>query len=87
MKCVFAFGKQTETIFFAEFVQANSAIRAIFQAVNGGVRKNGKCVDESLFHACVVKMEELLQLAVESTYQLQLMASLLIRRIMVCTYP
>jgi hypothetical protein len=65
---MFTFRKQPETIFFTEFVQANGAICAIFQATDGTVTKHRKRVDESLLHACIVEMEEMLQLAVESTY-------------------
>jgi hypothetical protein len=68
MKGMIALGEKTETIIFTEFVQANGAIRAIFQASDRAVSEDRKSVDESLFHSWVVEMEELLQLAMDSTY-------------------
>jgi hypothetical protein len=54
MKGVIALGEKTETIIFTKFVQANGAIRAIFQASDRTVSEDGKCVNESLFHSCVM---------------------------------
>jgi hypothetical protein len=51
MKGMIALGEKTETIIFTEFVQANGAIRAIFQASDRAVSEDRKCVDESLFHS------------------------------------
>jgi hypothetical protein len=60
MKTVFAFGEESETIFFAEFAQANRTICSIFEAADSAIQEHGERVDEGLVDARVMQLEEVL---------------------------
>ena len=62
-----AFGQEPQAILCFELAQADRTVRAFFQAfLHRVVEEDGQGVDEGLVHACVVEMEELLELSLQS---------------------
>lgn len=65
---VFALGQQPEAVVVPELVQTDCAICAVLEPANGAVGESGQRVEVRLIQARVVRVEELLQLAMERAH-------------------